>query len=81
MRTAIDKAGRLVVPKSLRDELGLEPGQEIELTARDGRLEGEIPPTPMRLEEREGAVVAVAEREMPPLTAEQVRETLERSRR
>jgi AbrB family looped-hinge helix DNA binding protein len=26
MRTTIDKAGRLVVPKQLRDRLGLHPG-------------------------------------------------------
>ena len=33
--------------------------------------------TPMRLEDREGGVVAVANEALPPLTAEQVRETLE----
>jgi AbrB family looped-hinge helix DNA binding protein len=26
MRTTIDKAGRLVIPKSLRDSVGLRPG-------------------------------------------------------
>jgi len=26
MRTTIDRAGRLVIPKSLRDEVGLAPG-------------------------------------------------------
>lgn len=35
MRTTIDKAGRLVIPKALRDQLGLGAG-EVELTA-DGR--------------------------------------------
>lgn len=34
MRTTIDKAGRVVIPKSLRDSLGLVPG-EVELI-RDG---------------------------------------------
>lgn len=35
----IDKAGRVVVPKPVRDRLGLEPGTELELTEwRDGVL-------------------------------------------
>jgi AbrB family looped-hinge helix DNA binding protein len=33
MRTTIDKAGRVVVPVSVRDRLGLVPGTEIEVTA------------------------------------------------
>lgn len=32
MRATIDKAGRLVIPKSIRDRLGLGPG-EVELSA------------------------------------------------
>jgi AbrB family looped-hinge helix DNA binding protein len=49
MRVALDAAGRLVVPKSLRRALGLKPGQALEIRAGDGRLEIEIAPTPMRL--------------------------------
>jgi AbrB family looped-hinge helix DNA binding protein len=81
MRATIDKAGRIVVPKALRDELGLGPDQELEITAREGRLEIEAPATPVRLEDRDGRLVAVAEGEMPALSVEQVRETLERVRR
>jgi AbrB family looped-hinge helix DNA binding protein len=81
MRTTIDGAGRIVVPKALRDALGLAAGQALEIAARDGRLEIEVAPTPMRLEERDGGLVAVPEDELPPLTAELVRETLERVRR
>jgi AbrB family looped-hinge helix DNA binding protein len=43
MRTTIDAAGRVVVPKPLRDELGLRAGVELELRAVDGRLEAVIP--------------------------------------
>jgi AbrB family looped-hinge helix DNA binding protein len=81
MKTAIDAAGRIVVPKPLREALGLKPGQLLEIRAGEGRLEIEIAPTPMRLEKRGEGVVAVPETELPALTAEQVRETLERTRR
>ena len=37
MRTTIDKAGRLVIPKRLRDRLGLGPG-EVEVTADGAAL-------------------------------------------
>ena len=44
MRTTIDSAGCIVVPKPLRDELGLLPGQVLELELTDGRLQVEIAP-------------------------------------
>ena len=81
MRTTIDKAGRVVVPKAMRDELGLNGGSEVEIVLADGRIEIEPVPTPVRLVRRHGRLVAVADREMPPLTAEMVRETLEKIRR
>ena len=31
MRTTIDKAGRLVIPRSLRRQIGLDDGGEVEL--------------------------------------------------
>ena len=81
MRTTIDAAGRLVVPKTLREELGFLPGLPLELRAVDGRLEVEVPTTDVRLERREGRLVAVSDQPMPVLTAEHVREVLERVRR
>ena len=81
MKATLDTAGRLVVPKALRQALGLKPGQPLEIRAGDGRLEIEIAPTPMRLKKRGKGVVAVPQDELPALTAEQVRETLDRVRR
>lgn len=81
MRTTIDSAGRIVVPKAIREELALYGGQEVELTAVDGRIEVDVPPTPMHLEDRDGHLVAVPDRPLPPLTAELVRATLEKVRR
>lgn len=81
MRTTIDRAGRLIVPKPLRDALGLSGGEELEIRACDGRLELEVPPVPMRLERRGRGLVAVTETELPPLAADDVRATLEQIRR
>ncbi len=65
----------------MRDELGLRGGEEIEVTLADGRIEIEPVVTAVRLEQRDGHWVAVPERELPPLTHELVRETLEKIRR
>lgn len=81
MRTTIDAAGRIVVPKPLRQELGLQAGQELEVSVRDGRIEIEAVPVPMRLVRRKGILVAVPERPLPPLTTDQVRDAIERVRR
>jgi len=81
MVTTIDSAGRIVVPKRLREELGFKPGQKLELSAADGRLEIEHPSTSMRLEKRGGRLVAVTDDQMPTLAPELVRDTLEQVRR
>lgn len=81
MKATIDTAGRIVVPKALRQALGLKPGQPLEIRAGDGRLEIEIAATPVTLKKRGKGLVAVPDQRLPALTAEQVRETLERVRR
>jgi len=81
MRSAIDAAGRLVIPKALRERLGLIAGEEVEIREREGRIEIEPTPTAMRLVEQRGGLVAVPAADLPPLTDEVVRATLERTRR
>jgi AbrB family looped-hinge helix DNA binding protein len=66
MKVAMDSVGRIVVPKALREALDLKPGQPLEIRARDGRLEIEVASTPL---------------ELPTLTADEIRATLERVRR
>ena len=81
MRSAIDSAGRVVIPKHLRDRLGLAQGQSVEIRERDGRVEIEPAPTAMKLVRRAGGPVAIPQDELPPLTDEAVRATIERTRR
>ena len=68
-----------MVPKPLRDELGFAAGTELELTAVDGRLEITIP-SRVRSHEGPHGVRFVADA-AETLSAEDVRELMERGRR
>jgi AbrB family looped-hinge helix DNA binding protein len=81
MRTTIDGAGRVVIPKPLRDEAGFTAGTEVEIVLRDGRIEIEPATLPMRLVERDGSVVIDAGVELPLLTDDDVRDLLDHVRR
>jgi AbrB family looped-hinge helix DNA binding protein len=81
MRTAIDAAGRVIVPKSLRDELGLSPGLPLEIRSIDGSLLIAPVPTPVTLARRGKRLVAKPAVRLPKLTQEEVRAALEGSRR
>ncbi|HEX5759544.1 MAG TPA: AbrB/MazE/SpoVT family DNA-binding domain-containing protein [Thermoanaerobaculia bacterium] len=81
MKTTMDAAGRVVIPKPLRERLGLSGGEILELREREGRIELEPAATSMALAKTKGGLAAVPERRLPPLTDEVVRDTLERSRR
>lgn len=81
MRTTIDAAGRIVIPKGIRDALDLGTGGEVDVTARDGRIEITVPPTPMRLVRAGKGLAAAPQRVLPPLDPAQVRATLEQMRR
>jgi AbrB family looped-hinge helix DNA binding protein len=79
MRTTIDAAGRLVVPKPLREELGFSAGTEVEVTAVDGHLEVVVP-SRIRVENGPHGVRFAADTDER-LSAEQVRRLMERGRR
>jgi hypothetical protein len=55
----------------------MKPGQMLELEVRNGRLEIELSPVDMRLESRRHGSVTVPAEELPPLTADLVRQRLE----
>ncbi len=81
MRVAIDGVGRLVIPKTLRDELGVDGPTDLELTASDGRLELTVADVPARVEERDGFPVIVTDQPMEPMSATETRVAIERVRR
>jgi AbrB family looped-hinge helix DNA binding protein len=80
MRTTIDGAGRVVIPKSMRQAMGLTGGQEIDVVFTDGRIEIELAPLDVRLERRDGVLVAVPEGPVPAMTTDEVRRLLEELR-
>jgi len=59
MRATIDQAGRLVIPKRIRDRLGLRGDEQVEITERDGRIEIELAPTdsPVKSRTRRGRIL------------------------
>jgi len=81
MLATIDGGGRVVVPKEIRDRLGLRPGTQVELTEIDGALEIAPAVTPMRVRMENGNVVLDCDLPMPTLTADQVRLIIDTSRR
>lgn len=77
MKTTIDKAGRLVIPKALRDAVGLRPG-EVEVTADGASLRVE-PISGDSLEEHDGRLVIPSSGS--PLSDDVVRELRDASQR
>lgn len=81
MRVTIDHAGRVVVPKRLREALQLEAGMVLEIRAREGRLELEPVAATMRLVRRGKGLVATTEQPLPTISADDVRAVIESQRR
>ena len=70
--TSIDSAGRLVIPKAIRDAAGLQPGAPLLVRQRDGRVEIEPVPLEVRIEMRGRVAVAVPNRPPPRVTTEDI---------
>lgn len=77
MRTTIDKAGRLVIPRSLRERVGLAGGGEVDVEVDGGAIRV-APVEGTEVREVEGLlVIPAADR---PLTASDVRELIDADR-
>ena len=76
MRTTIDHAGRVVIPKAVRESAGLAPGRELEIEYRDGRVEIEPVRKPVRLIRKSGVLIAMPPAGLPKATPEQVNRTI-----
>jgi AbrB family looped-hinge helix DNA binding protein len=78
MHVSIDSAGRVVVPKPIRDELGFSPETPLEIDVVDGHLEiyAHHAPTKLVAGPHGPSIAATGT----PLTDEDVRSTLEAAR-
>ncbi len=73
----MDSAGRLVLPKAVRDRAQLSPGLPIEVRVVDGRVELEPACARVIVEERGGFWVASPMEATPVLTQDQVEATID----
>ena len=55
----MDSAGRLVLPREIRDEARFEPGMPLRIICRDGRVEIEAAPREVRIVRRGRLHVAI----------------------
>ena len=83
MRATIDAAGRVVIPKAIREQAGLKPGLELDVRLSHGVVEIEPAPSRVSLVQEGRFLVAVFEDEgRPPTTfdLDRHREEMERER-
>jgi AbrB family looped-hinge helix DNA binding protein len=58
MKSTIDEAGRVVIPKAIREADGLKPGTPLMIEYRNGRVEIERKSPQVRLVRKGGVLVA-----------------------
>src|SRR6185312_2581683 len=71
IQTTIDSAGRLVLPKLVRDEAGILPGMTLRITVQQGKVE---------IVQRGPLWIAVPAEEGPPLSEATVEQVLRKVR-
>jgi AbrB family looped-hinge helix DNA binding protein len=81
MKTTIDKAGRLVIPKDIRRESGIKPGMPLDVRWENGTIAIAPTPLPVKLERKGRLLVAVPTKDTPRLSADTIERTRRRLRR
>lgn len=81
MVTTMDSAGRLVIPREIRREAGLEPDTLLDVRWRDGVIEIEPQPLAVKLEKRGRLIVAMPRGKLNTLTSGSVERTRRAVRR
>ncbi|MCL2317352.1 MAG: AbrB/MazE/SpoVT family DNA-binding domain-containing protein [Actinomycetia bacterium] len=61
MKAVIDSGGRILIPKALRDSLGLLPGSEVDISAYGPGLQVTPGGRTARLVEKDGYLVATGD--------------------
>jgi AbrB family looped-hinge helix DNA binding protein len=77
MKTTIDQAGRLVIPKEIRHESGIKPGMPLEVRWEKGSIAITPAPLTVKLERKGRLLVAVPAKD----TARLSTDTVERTRK
>lgn len=73
MKMVVDKAGRTVIPKLLRDRLFLKPGAELNAYVEDGRLIAEPRgPEAVLVRDEHGRLVFTTNEPVTPMTQDEL---------
>ncbi len=79
METTIDNAGRVVIPKQIRETAGLKPGASLRIEYRDGKIEIERKSPKTRLISK-GSVTVVSVPGVPKMSVEDANEFIRKAR-
>src|SRR6266487_2907542 len=75
MKTTIDHAGRVVIPKEIRRESGIKPGRPLEIRWEKGAVVITPAPLEVKLERKGRLLVAVPAKDASRLSADTVERT------
>ena len=81
MKTTIDHAGRLVIPKDVRREARNKPGMPLDVRWENGKIAIAPAPLPVKLERKGRLLVAVPTKDTSRLTTDTVQRTPKQLRR